>query len=109
MRSTGVARWVRFLHYKTHTSFFIEKTKKFCYTELRKGVIKMFKWFSSLKKWEKSVFIVFILFVILLLSTIFIDFSRHKNFYQPFFYEEKEDYEKNMFNIEIIKSSKNME
>lgn len=63
----------------------------------------MFKWFSSLKKWEKSAFLIFCIIVILLFSTVIIDFSRHKNFYQPFFYEEKEDYEKTIFDIEFIK------
>lgn len=63
----------------------------------------MTKWFSGLKKWEKTVFSLFIIALLLLLSSVLFDFSRHRNFYQPLFYEAKEDYEKNLFDIEIIK------
>ncbi|MDD6478882.1 MAG: hypothetical protein PUF48_03585 [Oscillospiraceae bacterium] len=63
----------------------------------------MIKRFKNLKKWEKAVVLIFFVFVIIFLSTIFIDFSRHRNFYQPFFYEAKKENEKDMLDIEVIK------
>ena len=63
----------------------------------------MTKRFAKLKKSEKAVLSLIIIVVVLLLSSILFDFSRHRNFYQPLFYEAKEDYEKNLLNIEIIK------
>ncbi|MBR7133581.1 MAG: hypothetical protein IKD04_08640 [Clostridia bacterium] len=63
----------------------------------------MTKWFKKLKKGEKAIFSLGIIAVLLLLSSVLFDFSRHRNFYQPLFYEAKEDYEKNPLDIEIIK------
>ena len=63
----------------------------------------MTKWFAKLKRGEKAVLSLGIIAILLLLSSILFDFSRHRNFYQPLFYEAKEDYEKNLLDIEIIK------
>lgn len=63
----------------------------------------MTKWFAKLKRGEKAVLSLAIIAILLLLSSILFDFSRHRKFYQPLFYEAKEDYEKNLLDIEIIK------
>ena len=63
----------------------------------------MTKRFVRLKKGEKVVLSLVIIAILLLLSSVLFDFSRHRNFYQPLFYEAKEDYEKNLIDIEIIK------
>ena len=63
----------------------------------------MIKWFSKLKKWEKTVISLAIIATVLFVTSVLFDFSRNSNFYQPWFYEAKEDYEKNIFDIEIIK------
>ena len=63
----------------------------------------MTNWFARLRKSEKTIIFLAIIAILLLLSSVLFDFSRHRNFYQPLFYEAKEDYEKGLLDIEIIK------